>query len=142
MKCRSSPAIIPRPFRIGSEPQPSQREVYVCFDRANAIEPLLVDVKCTYHVNSSRLVARVERWAPSSLLVQSRRYACASRLLLASRRRNQPGRFARAFHPVVVCFNMTGSFIMAVRRMRMLSLSRSPPASVWRGSRVADMLSP
>ena len=50
---------------------------------------------------------------------------------------------AQAFHPVVVCFNMTpGSFITAVRRMHMLSLSHSPPASVWRGSRVADMSSP
>ena len=66
LKCRSSPAVILRPFRNGSEPQPSQPIVYVRFDRADAMETLCVDVKCTYHVNSSRFIAR--RRAPSSLL--------------------------------------------------------------------------
>ena len=49
LKCQSGPGVIPRPFRIDSEPQPSQPIIYVRFDRANAIEPLRVDVKCTYH---------------------------------------------------------------------------------------------
>ena len=44
LKCRSSPAVILRPFRIGSEPQPSHTIIYVRFDRADAMEPLLVDV--------------------------------------------------------------------------------------------------
>ena len=36
----------------GSEPQKSQHEVYVRFDRADAIEPLLAYVKCTYYINN------------------------------------------------------------------------------------------
>ena len=49
LKCRSSPVVILRPFRNGSEPKHSQTIIYVRFDRADAIEPLLVDVKYTYH---------------------------------------------------------------------------------------------
>ena len=51
LKCRSRPAVILRPFRNGSEPQPSQPIVYVRFDRPDVIEPLLASVKCAYHVN-------------------------------------------------------------------------------------------
>ena len=82
LKCRSSPAVILRPFRNGSEPQPSQPIVYVRFDRADAMKTLCVDVKCTYHVNSSRFIARRRRHLPSFLPSSSRLDACAS-----------PGRF-------------------------------------------------
>ena len=74
LKCQSSPAVILRPFRNGSEPQPSQPIVYVRFDRADAMEPIFVDVKCTYHLNSSRRSAAGAIFPPSS----SRLYACAS----------------------------------------------------------------
>ena len=126
LKCRSNPAVILRPFRIGSEPQPSQPIVYVCFDRAYAIEPLLVNVKYTYQVNSSWLVTRVERWAPPSLLVQNRSYACASRLPLALRRRNQPGRIKPPGCFILSRFGFyrPGTFItQMVRGLRMCSIA-------------------
>ena len=38
--------------RAGSDLQPSQREVYVRFERFDAIESLLASVKCVYHINN------------------------------------------------------------------------------------------
>ena len=134
LKCRLCQAVILRPFRLGSEPQPSQAIIYVHFDRANAIEPLLVNVKCTYHVNSSQLVPRVKRRAPSSLLVQSRRYVCASCLPLASRSTNQPWRYKPPGCFILsqfVCIGPVLSSRWLFRRLRMLNLSRSPLALVW-----------
>ena len=134
LKCRSSPAVIRVHFDLAAKPQPSHAIIYVRFDRANAIEPLLVDVKCTYHVNSSRLVARVKRCTPFSLLVQNRCYACASLLPLASRNTNQPGRFKpprRFITSRFVCIDPELSARWLFHHLRMLSLSRSPPASVW-----------
>ena len=93
LKCRSSPAVILRPFRNDSEQQPSQPIVYVRFDRADAMVPLLVNVKYTYHgIHLDCLLGSLGgRHLPC--LAQNRRYACASSLPLASRSTDQPGRF-------------------------------------------------
>ena len=91
LKCRSCPAVILRPFRNGSEPQPSQPIVYVRFDQADAIEPLLVHVKYTYHGIHFG-------WSHGG----------------ASRLPTRAFQTARAFHPVAVCLSRPGSFITAV----------------------------
>ena len=86
------------------------------------MEPLLVDVKCTYHLNSSRRSAALGggRHLPSFFKPTLRM------------RITRAFQTARVFHPVAVCLYRPGTFsTRLVRRLRMLSLSHFRPASVW-----------
>ena len=121
LKCRSSPVVILRPFRNGSEPKHSQTIIYVRFDRADAIESLLVDGKYTYH--------GIHLECPLGSLGGRHLPSFKPTLHMRVTRAFQT---ARLFRHVAVCLYRPGTFsTRLVRRLRMLSLSRFRPASVW-----------
>ena len=122
LKCRSTPAVILRPFRNGSEPQPSQPIVYVRFDRADDIEPLLASVKCVYYVDID--IGESVSWQTAAMLPAS-----SSETTHAHRpgRFKPPGRFITSWFVCIGpelssrCWSV--AYACAVSRFR--------PASVW-----------
>ena len=111
LKCRSSPAVILHPFRIGSELQPSQTIIYVRFDRAGAIKSLLVDIKYTYH----DILAGRSGETPGTIFPPCSKPTLRMRIpSTASFADKEPTRVfqtARAFHPVAVCLHTAGTLI-------------------------------
>ena len=94
------------------------------------MEPLLFDVKCTYHgIHFSwSLVCPGPRQTPFSLLAAFKTDATHAHPVYRPGRFKLPGRFIPS---QFVCVDPGLLSRRLVRRLRMLSLSRSPPVSFW-----------
>ena len=128
--------------RGGSKAHPFKRKVYVRFDRADFIEPLLASLKYVYHVHV-HIGWSVWRTAGRHVGILSARFkdpACAQ---VHSGRAFQT---ARTFHPVFLCLYVRPELLARfVSTLRMRSLSRHPKppaasqASHWRLARLGRM---